>query len=144
MTESPPPVPAERKEDTEHLRLLTIFHFILAGLSLLGIGFLAAHYTVMRVVFMNPEIWKNQKGPPPPPEIFAMMQWFYVFFGFILVTAALGNLLSGLFMKRRKHRTFSLIIAGLDCFQIPFGTALGVFTFIVLLRDSVRDAYKNA
>jgi hypothetical protein len=36
---------------------------------------------------------------------------------------------------------FSLVIAGLNCIQIPFGTALGVFTIIVLLRDSVREAY---
>ncbi len=29
---------------------------------------------------------------------------------------------------------FSIVVAGLDCFQIPFGTALGVFTIIVLSR----------
>jgi len=37
---------------------------------------------------------------------------------------------------------FSLIIAGINCVQFPFGTVLGVFTFVVLLRDSVRELYE--
>ncbi|MCX6922874.1 MAG: hypothetical protein NT154_06635 [Verrucomicrobia bacterium] len=38
---------------------------------------------------------------------------------------------------------FSLMIGGLNCLQIPFGSALGVFTIIVLSRDSVRDLYNG-
>lgn len=36
---------------------------------------------------------------------------------------------------------FALVVAGLDCVRIPVGTALGVFTISVLLRDSVRQSY---
>jgi hypothetical protein len=53
------------------------------------------------------------------------------------------NLVSGLFIMRRKCRTFSMIVAGANCIQIPFGTVLGVFTLLVLLRDSVREAYET-
>jgi hypothetical protein len=45
------------------------------------------------------------------------------------------------FLLKRKFRMFSLVVAGLDCVQIPFGTVLGVFTLVILLRDSVRDSY---
>jgi hypothetical protein len=38
-------------------------------------------------------------------------------------------------------RLFSLIVAGFMCMFFPFGTALGVFTFIVLTRESVRRLY---
>jgi len=38
-----------------------------------------------------------------------------------------------------RNRFFSLIIGGLNCLQIPFGTALCVFTILVLSRDSVRQ-----
>jgi hypothetical protein len=54
------------------------------------------------------------------------------------------NLLSGLFLRRRRHRTFSLVGGGLNCLQIPFGAVSdrlwGVFTIIVLSRPSVRDS----
>jgi hypothetical protein len=38
---------------------------------------------------------------------------------------------------------FSLVIAGVQCMFAPFGTALGVFTIIVLTRDSVRRQYPD-
>jgi hypothetical protein len=141
---TPPPLMRDqRKVDADHLRLLAVFHLIVAGLSLLGIGFLVLHYTFMHLFLDNPNLWKGQKGGPPPAEFFAIFKWFYVVMGGFLVTASLGNLLSGLFIRKRKHRIFSLIVAGFDCIQIPFGTVLGVFTVIVLLRESVRELYDN-
>jgi hypothetical protein len=53
-----------------------------------------------------------------------------------------GNLLSGLFLRARRHRTFSMVVAAINCLHIPIGTALGVFTFIVLGRESVRKLYR--
>jgi len=46
-----------------------------------------------------------------------------------------------IFLRDRRHRTFSMAIAALDCLHIPFGTILGILTFIVLGRDSVRALY---
>ena len=34
-----------------------------------------------------------------------------------------------------------MIVAGLNCVHIPLGTVLGVFTLVVLMRDSVRESY---
>jgi hypothetical protein len=34
-------------------------------------------------------------------------------------------------------------VAGLNCIQIPLGTALGVFTIMVLTRDSVEAVYQQ-
>ena len=144
MSDLPPLLRDQRKADAEHLRLLAIFQFIFAGLAVAGIGFLFLHYAVMASIFNNPEMWKNQKGAPPPAEFFAIFKWFYVLFGILLVMGGIANLLSGLFMRNRTNRTFSLVIAGINCLQFPFGTALGVFTFVVLLRDSVREAYGAA
>lgn len=149
---SPPPVqpsvPPEvftesrRLRDQEHLKLLSIFHFVFAGLALLGIAFLAVHYAMMHTFFSNPEMWKNQKGvTPPPKEFLEGFVWFYVFMGVIIVIGFALNLMSGIFIRQRRHRIFSLVIAGLDCLQIPFGTALGVFTIVVLSRESVRQMY---
>jgi hypothetical protein len=36
---------------------------------------------------------------------------------------------------------FSLVVTGITCLSFPFGTALGVFTIIVLTRGSVRQLY---
>jgi hypothetical protein len=133
----------QRKRDLEHLRLLSIFHFVFAGLALLGMAFLGLHYFMMHTIFTNPEMWKSQKAGPPPQVFLDVFVWFYVFGGVILLAGLVLNVLSGIFLLRRRHRLFSLIIGALNCLQIPFGTALGVFTIIVLSRDSVRELYSR-
>jgi hypothetical protein len=141
MNQPPPVLRDQTKVDRDHLRLLQVFHYVLAGLALLGLGFLALHYGVMRYVLTNPELMKKQTDGPPPAEIFALLQWFYWIGGGLCFAMGTANLASGLFIRRRINRLFSIIIAGINCIQIPFGTALGIFTIVVLMRDSVRVNY---
>jgi len=143
-----PPLPSaalaenQRKKDAEHIKLLSIFHFVFAGLALLGIAFLFLHYFMMHTIFSNPALWKTQKDMAPPPQfILDVFVWFYVFMGAAMVIAGAANVLSGVFLRQKKHRVFSMVIGGLNCLQIPFGTALGVLTIVVLSRDSVRELY---
>lgn len=129
--------------DLEHIRLLAIFHFALAGLALMGCAFLGFHYFMMQSIFSNPGFWRSHPGgQPPPPEFLKLFVWFYIVGGLVLGVSLLLNLTSGLFLLKRRQRLFSLIVAGLDCLHVPFGTTLGIFTFIVLSRDSVRELYR--
>ena len=66
---------------------------------------------------------------------------FYVVIGGFLVALSVCNALSGHYIRKRKNRIFSFIISGINCMQFPLGTALGVFTFIVLSRESVKLTY---
>jgi hypothetical protein len=145
-----PPAPAEvaarnrQQRDEDHLNMLSIFHFVFAGLALLGIAFLCVHYLAMHSLFASQEMWKSPRGGnPPPPEVLHLFVWFYVFGALILALALALNLASGMFLRQKRNRTFSLVIGAMNCLQVPFGTALGVFTIVVLSRDSVRELYFN-
>lgn len=146
-----PPTPAsfpthdaQQIIDDEHLKMLSIFHFVIAGLALFGLLFLCLHFLIMSTIFTNPHIWATRGNSGPPPEFFKIfLGFFYLIFGGITAAAGVLNLLSAIFIRRRKHRAFSLVVAGLNCLQIPFGTILGVFTIIVLSRLSVRGKYGN-
>jgi hypothetical protein len=143
----PPQIAADgqRRKDQQHVRFLAIFHFVFAGLGLVGIGCLFLHYFILHTVFSNPGMWKSQNGSTPPPRaFFEVFIWFYLFFGGLLLMGMVSNALSGVFLSQRKHRVFSMVIAGLDCLQVPFGTALGVFTILVLSRDSVQELYEGS
>jgi hypothetical protein len=143
MTGLPPLFRDQRKADADHLRLLAVFHFVFAGLAVLGLGLLALHYALMHSLFLHPEKWSQQKNAAPPPkELFAVLKWFYIIIGSALVAALIANLLSGVLICKRRGRVFSLVVGGINCIQIPFGTVLGVFTIVVLLRDSVRELYE--
>jgi hypothetical protein len=143
-----PPIPPmaplprdQRNIDADHLNLLSIFHFVGAGLALVGVLFLIAHFEFIHFIFMNPQVWQNQKGGPPPQQIFGVLIVFYIIGGIWFVISAILNVMSGLFLHARKNRTFSLVVAGINCVHMPLGTVLGVFTIIVLLRPSVRELY---
>jgi membrane protein YqaA with SNARE-associated domain len=136
----PPPLP---NKDAENLRTLAICHYVVSGLSLFGLGFLVLHYSIMRMFFGNSKLWEKAKEPPPfnPAEFFHLFQWFYLIFGVMIVVGGVLTLISGRFIHRRTNRTFSIVIAGLNCLHFPFGILLGIFTIIVLTKDSVIRLY---
>lgn len=126
--------------DLRQLRLLSIFHFVAAGLAVLGLLFLFGHYLLMQTFMTDPAFVKAQQGPDPA-QFFALFRWFYLVMGVLMAAGAVGNLLSGLYLRRQVHRSFSFVIAVLNCLHIPIGTVLGVFTIVVLSRESVRRLY---
>ncbi|MFV0388054.1 MAG: hypothetical protein ACK5NT_04805 [Pyrinomonadaceae bacterium] len=58
-------------------------------------------------------------------------------------TFAVCNWLTGKYLSERKNYLFCLVISGLNCMSIPTGLLLGIFTIVVLLRDSVKKQFKQ-
>ena len=134
--------PEQRTVDDRHLSLLSIFHFVGAGLAFLGLGFVGLHYAMFSTVFNNPDIWKGALQPPPA-GFFDVLKWIYVVLAAWYVTSLVLNLLAGTYLRRKMHRTFCFVVASMNCLQFPLGTVLGIFTIIVLARDSVRAAFES-
>lgn len=126
-----------RRDD---LRLLSIFHYVLAGLSALGGGF-GLIYVVMGFAMMGSSPG-NAGSPQPPPPV----GWLFVVMGLAFLAAALGFavllVLAGRFIARTRHWTYCLVIAGLSCAFFPFGTVLGVFTIVVLSKAEVKALFE--
>ena len=131
------------QKDKDHIKILSIFHYILCGLSVCGILFLILHYMIFQTIFTNDEMFSEDPANRPPEDFLAIFVWFYLLMGLFILIFGVMNFLSARFMTQRKNRLFSLITAGINCIQFPFGTTLGVFTIIVLLRDSVVQKYKE-
>ena len=52
-------------------------------------------------------------------------------------------LASGRFLAKRRHHMFCLVIGGVECIFIPFGTVLGVFTINLLMRESMKQLFTD-
>jgi hypothetical protein len=131
----------QRQTDAEHLKLLSVFHFVGAGLAGVSLLLLYGHYSLFSQMLSGPMPGQQPGGPPFPLDMFVWMRWIYVAWALMSVGMGLVNLASGLFMKTRSYRVFSIVVAALNCFYVPLGTTLGIFTIIVLVRDSVRETY---
>lgn len=146
MTTPPPPafpVRDQRQVDIDHLKLLSTFHYVGAGLACIGLLFLFLHYAIMSTVFDNPAMWQqgSKQVTPPPPQLFAMFKFFYAIFGLWFLASAVLDVISAINLRARKNRTFSVVLGAINCLHLPLGTVLGVFTIVVLCRDSVRYLY---
>jgi hypothetical protein len=116
-------------EDESHLHLLSVFHFVMGGLCALGIGFIALHFFMMSMVMKV------------PPEIVNIMTVFYIVATLIIAALATGNILAGIWLKKRVQHSLTIVVAAINCASFPLGTALGVFTIIVLQRPTVKMTY---
>jgi hypothetical protein len=134
-----PPIP-QPDTDAEHLRLISIFHYVVGGMSVLFACFPIIHLVFGLVFIFAPE--KFGQGTNQPP---AFLGWFFVIFAscFILAGWTVGVLimLTGRFIGRRKRYTFCFVMACVECLFMPFGTVLGVFTILVLNRPSVKEEF---
>jgi len=147
MESMPPPIPQPRDPalvDQEHLRLLTIFHYVLAGITALFACLPILHVALGLFFILAPEeLMKGGQGHAEPPP--AWFGWVFVIMGgvFVLLGWALALLtfLSGRYLAARRRWLFCMIIAGIQCAFVPLGTVLGIFTLIVLQRDSVRRLF---
>lgn len=137
-------------EDESHLHLLSVFHFVMGGLYTLGVGFVALHFLIMRMVMSMPQTARatpptGVSAPPPPPvmpaEIMNIMLVFYIFAALIIASLATGNILAGVWLRKRIQHTLTFVVAAINCAFFPFGTVLGVFTIIVLQRQTVKMTY---
>ena len=71
--------------------------------------------------------------PAPRAGLFIVCGW----------TLAVLMIVAGRFLAKRQHRTFCIVVAAMACLFMPFGTILGVFTIVVLMRESVQALFEG-
>lgn len=118
--------------------MLGICHLAVAAMSLLAVVPLLLLYAWMRWMFPDWPVWHDwANAQPNDKESYLICLALFLFFAATLVL----DTLSGIFLLKKKFRVFSLIVAVINCANVPIGTILGIMTFIVLCRKSVRETY---
>ncbi len=123
----------------EDLRLLAVFHYVVAGLSLLFSCFPLLYLGIGLAVAFG-------AFPDDGPDRLPMfVGWLFTGIGaflLLLVLAyAIAMIAAGRSIARQRNWLFCMVMAGLSCPWFPFGTALGVFTLVVLSKDEVKALF---
>lgn len=127
--------------DQQHLKLLSIFHYVVGGICCL-FGFFPIIHLLMGVLMLSGAFGAENANDEVPLRI---MGCFFLIFPMLFMisawTLATLMIITAKKIERRLSYTFCLVVAGIECIFMPFGTVLGVFTIIVLCRPSVKSQF---
>lgn len=131
-------------EDVSHLKTLSIAHYAVGGI-IAFFGCLPLMHVAMGLALVSGMGESFPGAAETANHMDSFVGWMFVgigLFAFIMVQAmALVMIFSGSFLRKRRHYMFSFVVACVACAFVPFGTVLGVFTIIVLSRESVKSLY---
>jgi hypothetical protein len=129
--------------DDEHLRLLRLGYLISGVVTAPWALFPLIHVTI-GIVMLLVGFTAAGKHADPGARIVGLI---FVIIGTSLSAAfaslAILKLLAARRLRERRSKTFCLVVAAITCLGLPYGTALGVFTILVLRRPSVDASFRG-
>jgi hypothetical protein len=159
------PVSTETEQEIitrERLRLLAYGFYVKGALGALFISFLLLHFFLfLGFSFMPESSWQTTPpakttvesvsvSPSPTPRPVNQgppVMMFRIFAGVIGLVILAGwtfgalTIYAGRCVRNRERRMFIYVMAGLNCALIPWGTLLGIATFIVLQTPAARREF---
>ncbi|MGA8344186.1 MAG: hypothetical protein WB781_19800 [Candidatus Sulfotelmatobacter sp.] len=121
----------------KHLHLLSILWFALSAFNALGGLFLLILGSTL-----FPHL-HEMKGVPPDVPVGFLTSLFSTLGIFVLAKAACGFVGGwGLLQRESWARLLAVVLAFISLFNVPFGTALGVYTLWVLLPGPSQEEYE--
>jgi hypothetical protein len=124
-------------QDLEHLRLLSIFHYVVGGLLALFACLPFIHF-FLGLAMASGVFEHTEPGVRLIGAGIMVFAGLFILAGWILAACLV---VAGRNLARRRRYTFCLVVAGVSCVFMPFGTVLGVFTIIVLSRPTVKEMF---
>ncbi len=132
----------QRILDEEHLRLLSMFHYISGALTILFSSIFVIHLAILGFLMASPELLGPVPSKGPSPEsVLSVLFTIVAVFVALGIAYGIAQIVSGRFLAKHRYRTFSLIVAIPNVLLIPYGTILGVLTLVVVGRESVKRLY---
>jgi hypothetical protein len=144
-------------EDAEHLSALSIGHFILSAVALLGVvptliyGVAGAKLVDEFGSDLSMAMGNIPGQPGADPfgggpdamlqDLSTLLTTMIVALVVLGVVSAVHLLVVGVKIRQRRWWTFCYLTGWGECLMFPFGTILGIFTIIVLSRSSVKRLF---
>lgn len=121
--------------DERHLKLLSKIQIVY------GIANLFVSYYFYEALFILVHKYRKMLEQSRPELEVALLLGF----GFVLLLIGIAILfciiLTGQSLAQHQNYTFCLIVAAAECFIFPIGTFIGIWTILVLRRNSVKALF---
>lgn len=128
---------------TSHdLRLLSIGYYIQAGIAAFYTLMLLGYSAFATAIFANiARISAESNQQQIPAGILTIISILLAIVIGLTCAYTICMFLAGYWLRRYRNKLFIQIVGALTCLAIPYGTVLGIFTFMVLQRPSARQFF---
>ena len=128
----------EKSTEDHYLDLLSTFHYVAGGITAF-FALLPIIHLVVGILMLQGVITDNGEALPP------FAGWLFVTLGSVFLVAgmviAVLMLIAGSRIKQRVSHTFCMVVAGIECLLMPYGTVLGVLSLVQLTKPAVREMF---
>ncbi|MEW5784107.1 MAG: hypothetical protein AB1767_03320 [Bacillota bacterium] len=125
------------EQDEQYLNLLAVFHYVVGGL-LAAFACIPIIHLVIGIVIIGVGPIDGEAPPVIVGWLFTLVAAAVILAGW---TLAVLVIIAGRKLQKRVSHTFCLVMAAIECVFTPFGTILGVFTIIMLMKESVKALF---
>ncbi|HXR48621.1 MAG TPA: hypothetical protein VN784_14390 [Candidatus Limnocylindrales bacterium] len=129
--------------DSEHLRLLRIGYFISAATNLIWV-FFPLIYVVMGALMLFGAFDGAKPSDAPPKGLGLVIMSIGIAISLVMASFTVLKLLTARAIGKRRYKGLIFATAAISCLGVPWGTALGVLTFLVLSRPSIAAQFSNS
>ncbi len=118
---------------TDHVRIIGILWIVFGILSLIGAAFV---FLLLTGISFIPDI-------EPPAQ--GILRFIGFFIGSFLAALGLPKILGGYGLLKGYEwgRILTLVVSFLSLLNIPFGTALGIYSIVILLNKDTAARFQN-
>ena len=127
-------------QDLEHLKLLAIFHRVMAILIAL-FGCIPLIHLTIGVALLGGGLTNDRRDFFPATFVGGLFVAIAVVAMTVIWTVAFLVFRAAGRLESQRGYTYCLVVAALLCMFMPIGTVLGVFSLIVLVRPSVKQRF---
>jgi hypothetical protein len=127
------------------LKLLSVGYYIQGGIAAFYTVMVAGYIGFMGTMLAAFGAAAQRNGQKPIPEfVIPLVTGVFVVVTVFSLSIAICLLLAGYWLRRYRNKLFIFIVAGLSCLSVPYGTVLGIFTFMVLRRPVAEQLFGGA
>lgn len=124
-------------DTTAHdLKLLSVGYYVQGGIAAVYSLLVGLYFCFLGFAFSNSP--NSGNVPPNVAHVFAVLFGAVVLMG---VGFAVLQFLAAYWITRHRARSYLFVVAALNCIGVPYGTVLGIFTFMVLQRPAAKQLF---
>ena len=122
-----------------HLKILSILHYVMAAFSVFGLVMVGVYGWFLGQI--DPSMFDTAREAREWAQVLPLIHMVLVFVSLFSLLGVGLNIAAGRMLAVQQGRGWVIAASCFNVINLPLGTALAVFTLIVITKNEVSEAF---